>query len=163
MKAETDVRTHKDFIAPLRLLLVLSGFCLPAVAGLGGDLNSVQDDAAHMKATVKVQQKETYAIHEITTKDNATVVREYVSADGRVFAVAWQGLFMPDLTQILGSYLQRYSAAVEQEHAKGPGRRPLLINQSELVVESSGRMRAYYGRAYVPDMLPQGVQPEKVR
>ena len=163
MKPETDIRTHANCRSLLRLLLALSAFCLPAMAALGGDLNSVQEDTAHMKATVKVQQKQAYAVHEITTKDNATIVREYVSADGRVFGVAWQGLFMPDLSQLLGSYLQQYSAGVEQEHAKGPGRRPLIINQPGLVVESSGRMRAYYGRAYVPDMLPEGVQAQEVR
>ena len=162
MKAGTEFKTHKNWMGALRLLLVIFAFCLPAMAALGGDLNSVQDDAAHMKATVKIQQKEAYAVHEIADQ-NKTVVREYVSPDGRVFGVAWQGLFMPDLHQLLGSYLQQYSAAVEQEHAKGPGRRPLSIHQPGLVVETSGRMRAYYGRAYVPDMVPQGVKAEEVR
>jgi len=160
MKAGTKFRTHKHCMG---VLLMISAFCLPAMAALGGDLNSVQDDTAHMKATVKIQQKEAYAVHEITTKNNATVVREYVSPDGRVFGVAWQGLFMPDLHQLLGGYLQQYSAAVQEEHAKAPGRHPLMIHQPGLVVETSGRMRAYYGRAYVPDMVPQGVKPEEVR
>jgi len=146
----------------LRLLLMISAFCLPAMAALGGDLNSVQDDTAHMKATVKIQQKQAYAIHEIADK-NRTVVREYVSPDGRVFGVAWQGLFMPDLSQLFGSYLQQYSAAAAEQHAKTPGRHPLMIHQPGLVVESSGRIRAYYGRAYVPDLLPQGVAAEEVR
>jgi hypothetical protein len=162
MRVGRNFRIYERGQGVLRLLLVVSAFCLPAMAALGGDLNSVQDDAAHMKATVKIQQKQAYAIHEMADK-NKTVVREYVSPDGRVFAVAWQGLFMPNLNQILGSYLQQYSAAVEQEHAQAPGRHPLMIHQPGLVVESSGRIRAYYGRAYVPDMLPQGVQPEEVR
>jgi hypothetical protein len=132
------------------------------MAALGGDLNSVQDDATQMKAAVKVQHKPAYAIHEITDKSK-TVVREYVSPGGRVFGVAWQGPFMPSLSQILGSYMQQYAAGLEKEHAKGPGRRPLMINQPDFVMETSGHMRAYYGRAYVPDLLPQGVQPEEVR
>jgi len=162
MKVEIGVRTHKHCASALRLLLIVSLSCLPAMAALGGDLNSVQDDATQMKAAVKVQQKPAYAVHEITDKSK-TVVREYVSPDGRVFGVAWQGLFMPNLTQILGTYLQQYHDAVEQEHAKVPGRHSLMINQPGLVVESSRRIRAYYGRAYVPDLLPQGVQPEEVR
>jgi len=162
MKAQTGVRTHKACVGALRLLLITSLFCLPAMAALGGDLNSVQDDATQMKATVKIQHKQAYAIHQIADK-NKTVVREFVSPDGRVFGVAWQGPFLPSLSQILGSYLQQYHDAVEQEHAKGPGRHPLMIHQSGLVVETSGHMRAYYGRAYVPDLLPQGVAAEEVR
>ena len=162
MKVEIGVRPSEHCVSAMCLLLLVSCFCLPAMAALGGDLNSVQDDATQMKATVKVQHKPAYDIHEITDKSK-TVVREFVSPDGRVFGVAWQGPFLPSLSQILGSYLQQYHDAVEQEHAKGPGRHPLMIHQSGLVVETSGHMRAYYGRAYVPDLLPQGVAAEEVR
>jgi hypothetical protein len=147
----------------LRLAMALSAVSLPAMAALGGDLNSVQDDAAHMKATVKVEQKEAYTVHTIATKNNTTIVREYVSPDGHVFGVAWAGPYMPDLSKILGSYLQQYTTALEEDHAKNPGRHPVSVNQPGLVVESSGRVRGYYGRAYVPDMLPQSVQPQEVK
>jgi len=163
MKTETGARAHKACVAALLLLLITSLLSLPAMAALGGDLNSVQDDATQMKAAVKIQQKQAYAIHQITTQNKATTVREFVSPDGRVFGVAWQGLFMPNLSQLLGAYLQQYSAAAAEEHAKAPGRHPLMIHQPGLVVESSGRVRAYYGRAYVPDLLPQGVDPQEVR
>jgi len=163
MKTEIGARAHQPCVGALRLLLITSLFCLPAMAALGGDLNSVQDDATHMKATVKIQQKQAYAIHQITTQNKATTVREFVSPDGRVFGVAWQGLFMPDLNQLFGTYLQQYSAAAAEEHAKTPGRHPLMIRQPGLVVETSGRIRAYYGRAYAPDLLPQGVDPKEVR
>lgn len=162
MRAGTKLRTYHNCLGALCLLLLISDLCLPAMAALGGDLDSVQDDAVHMKAKVKIEQKTAYAIHEMTNANHVTV-REYVSADGRVFGVAWQGPFMPDLHQLLGSYLPQYSAAVEQEHAKGPGRRPLNINRPGLVVATSGHMRAYYGRAYVPDMVPEGVKAEEVR
>ena len=162
MKTETGARAHKACLAALPLLLITSLFSLPAMAALGGDLNSVQDDATQMKATIKIQQKPAYAIHQIANK-NKTVVREFVSPDGRVFGVAWQGPFLPSLSQILGSYMQQYAAGVEQEHAKSPGRHPLMIHQPGLVVETSGHMRAYYGRAYAPDLLPQGVAAEEVR
>ena len=162
MKDEARVKTHKACVGALRLLLVVFLSCLPAMAALGGDLNSVHDDAAHMKATVKIQHKQTYAIHQITDKSK-TVVREYVSPDGRVFGVAWQGPYLPDLNRILGNYMQQYITAAQEEHSKAPGRHPLMIHQPGLVVETSGRMRAYYGRAYAPDLLPQGVAAEEVR
>ena len=162
MKTETGARAHKACVAALLLLLITSLLSLPAMAALGGDLNSVQDDATQMKAAVKIQQKQAYAIHEIADK-NKTTVREFVSPDGRVFGVAWQGPFLPSLNQILGGYMQQYITAVQEEHPKVHGRHPLMIHQPGLVVETSGRMRAYYGRAYAPDLLPQGVDPQEVR
>ena len=162
MKALVKFRNHSSWVVMLGASLVLSAFSLPALAALGGDLNSVQQDKAHMKASLQVKQMDAYAVHEI--KDtHGMVVREYVSPTGKVFGVAWQGPFMPDLHQVLGSYLQQFSAAVQADHAKRPGRHPLNINQPGLVVETSGHMRAYYGRAYLPEMVPQAVNAGEIR
>lgn len=157
-------RTHRNGVGWLRLLVAICAVALPAMASLGGDLNSIQDDATHMKTSVKVQKTDAYEIHEMKVQNKTTTVREYVGPDGHVFAVVWAGPYMPDLSQLLGSYLQQYSTAVQEEHAKAsPGRHPLVINQPGLVVESSGGIRSYHGRAYIPDLLPKGVQPEEVR
>jgi hypothetical protein len=153
---------HTSGAVLLGAALALSSFCLPAMGALGGDLNSVQQDKTRMKATVQVKQMTAYAVHEI--KDtHGTMLREYVSPEGRVFGVAWQGPFMPDLHQVLGAYLPQFSAAVQEDHAKRPGRHPLNIKQPGLVVETSGHMRAYYGRAYVPEMVPQAVNAGEIR
>jgi hypothetical protein len=32
-----------------------------------------------------------------------------------------------------------------------------------LVVQSGGHMRGYFGRAYAPDMVPQGVNPDALQ
>ncbi len=161
MKVLLKSGNHKLWIIAAGMF-VLMACCLPAVAALGGDLNSVQADMAHMKGTVKIQPMETYSVHEITDAHH-TVVREYVSADGKVFGVAWHGPFMPEMKQILGSYLQQYSAGVAEQHAKYAGRRPLSIHQAGLVVEIGGHTRAYYGRAFVPGLVPQGVDAGEVR
>ncbi|HEX8814111.1 MAG TPA: DUF2844 domain-containing protein [Terriglobales bacterium] len=163
MKATGVVRVRMHGRTLLPLLLAVCAMSLPAMAGLGGDLNSVQGDAAHMKAAVKIEQREAYAVHTIATKNNTTVVREYVSPDGHVFGVAWGGPFMPNLSKVLGTYLQQFTTAMQEDHAKHPGRHPVSISQPGLVVQSMGKVRGYYGRAYVPEMLPQGVQPEEVR
>jgi Protein of unknown function (DUF2844) len=162
MKAFVKFRNHSSWVLMLGAVLTLSMWSLPALAALGGDLNSVQEDKAQMRATVEVKQMDAYAIHEI--KDaHGLQVREYVSATGKVFGVAWQGPFMPDLHQLLGSYLPQYSAAVKEEHTQHPGRRPLNIRQPGLVVETSGHMRAYYGRVYVPEMVPSAVNAGEIR
>jgi hypothetical protein len=140
----------------------ISMACLPAMASLGGDVNSVKVDSAHMKAQLQVQQKQAYAVHEIKDKNGITV-REYVSPQGKVFGVAWQGPFLPDMQQVLGMYTQQYSAALKQDHIKNKGRHPLNIHQPGLVIETGGHMRAYYGRVYVPQMVPTAVAAGEIR
>jgi hypothetical protein len=77
-----------------------------------------------------------------------------------VFAVAWQGALMPDLRQTLGRYFDRYTAAASEKRA---GRRQVAVRDSDLVVQSSGHMRSFSGRAYLPKLLPQGVTLEELR
>jgi Protein of unknown function (DUF2844) len=143
-------------------------FSFPALAALGGDVTSVATDSAQMKASVKITSTSGYTVHEIKSTTR-TVVREYVSPEGRVFGVAWQGPFMPNLQQILGTYFQQFSVAVQEakrtEDSKKQsfGRRPLSIREPGLVVENAGHMRAFAGRAYDPGLLPEGVSPETVR
>jgi hypothetical protein len=36
------------------------------------------------------------------------------------------------------------------------------VNQAGLVVESSGRMRNFFGHAYAPDLIPAGVTVQDV-
>ena len=143
-------------------LLVVLLLPFPASAVLGGDVSSVQTDMAHMKGSVRLTQTGPYTIHEIQTP-TGTTVREYVSGQGTVFGVAWQGPFIPDLQQLLGTYFQQYSAGVQAHKAKYVGRRPLSIQQPGLVVQTGGHMRAYFGRAYVPELVPQGVTIEEIQ
>jgi hypothetical protein len=144
------------------MALMIFGLCLPASAALGGDLSSVQADQAHMKAILKTTAAPAYTLHEIKT-EMGTTVREFASADGRVFAVAWHGPSVPPMQQILGTYFQQYSAGVQAHHAGYVGRRPLNIQEPGLVVQSSGHARGFFGRAYVPGMLPPGVTPDQIR
>jgi hypothetical protein len=138
------------------------GLCLPAFAALGGDLSSVKADQAHMKASLKTTAGQAYTLQEIKTPAGA-IVHEFVSAEGRVFAVAWHGPSVPPMQQILGSYIQQYSAGVQAHHAGHVGRSPLNIQEPGLVVQSSGHPRGYFGKAYIPGMLPAGVTPDQIR
>jgi Protein of unknown function (DUF2844) len=135
---------------------------LPAFAGLGEVASSVRADQAQMQGSLRTTQTQAYAVHEIKTA-TGTVVREYVSTSGRVFAVAWQGPWPPDMRQILAGYFEQYHQAVQSQANSRAGRRPLLIEQPGLVVQSGGHMRSFAGRAYVPEMLPQGVNKEEIR
>jgi len=135
---------------------------LPAFAGLGEAASSVQADQAHMQGSLRTTQADAYTVHEIKAA-TGTVVREYVSTSGKVFAVAWQGPWPPDMRQILAGYFEQYQQAVQAQASARAGRRPLLIEQPGFVVQSGGHMRSFAGRAYIPEMLPQGVGKEEIR
>ena len=87
--------------------------------------------------------------------DSGTEVREYANADGVVFAVSWNGPFLPDLRSLLGSHF----SALER-HAAGAGRASAVsIHTPELTLLSGGRMGAFRGRAWLPRQLPAGMDP----
>jgi hypothetical protein len=160
-----DMKINLSFASPVRLVFlslvtIVLAFGLPAWAALGGDVSSIDADGAHMKAAVNVAQTDNYEVHEMKTT-SGTVVREFVSPAGRVFAVAWHGPFMPELQQILGSYFQQYSTALQSQ--KKHGRAPLNLQLPGLVVQEGGHMRSYVGRAYVPEMLPQGTTADEIK
>jgi hypothetical protein len=90
------------------------------------------------------------------------VVREYASASGKVFAVAWRGPFLPDMKQLLGSYFEEFQKAAQAQNRRG-GHGPLIIQQPGLVVELGGHMRSFAGRAYLPDEMPRDVQNGEIR
>ena len=144
----------------------LSGFSLafliasfPAAATLGEDVSSVSADQKQMQGTLQITGAGKFAVHEIQLP-SGTAVKEYSSPAGMVFAVSWQGPSLPDLQQVLGRYFEQYTDAAK---VQGAGRGPRAIQQPGLVVQSGGHMRAFFGRAYVPQMLPPGVVAEDIR
>lgn len=141
--------------------VVLLVFSLPALAALGGDVSSVHEDQAQMKGSLKTTQAPAYTVHEITAPGNT--VKEYVSPAGKVFAVTWHGPFIPNMQQLLGTYFDQFAAAAKAQRESGPGHRPVTINQPGLVFQNGGHMRSYFGKAYLPAMLPQGVTKDEIQ
>ena len=148
----------------LAIAFALAAMMNPAAAraALGGDATSVEADRAKMEATLQTTSRELYTVHEMHAANNV-VVREFVSPQGKVFGVAWQGAARPDLQQLLGGYFNQYNEAVQSQKAKRVGRGPLSIQQPGLVLQMGGHMRALVGRAYVPQMVPAGVHLEEIR
>lgn len=114
-----------------------------------------------MNASVQVTQHDAYNVHRMQAP-GGTEVDEYVSPNGTVFAVTWHGQFVPPMQQILGTYFQQYTEAL-QAQPKMYGHRPLNIQEPGLVVQTGGHMRAHYGRAYIPNMLPQGITASQLQ
>jgi Protein of unknown function (DUF2844) len=148
-------------------LMILVG-AFPAWASLGGDVSTIQADQVQLQGTRRVVTAQSstgqaYTVHEIQTA-NGTVVREYLSSSGMVFGLAWRGHWPPNMRQLLGSYAEPYTQAVNaQQKNSRPGRRPLVVEQPGLVVQMGGHPRAFAGMAYIPDMLPQGVKAEDIQ
>jgi hypothetical protein len=92
-----------------------------------------------------------------TTDTNQIRVRQYVSTNGRVYAVSWDGPAMPDVSTLLGIrfdlYRQGASAALENAN----GLRSSHVAGNDFVVETNVRLRDFSGRAWLPDALPAGV------
>lgn len=140
-------------------LVALCLLTLPAAAELGGTTDTVQADQQHMKGTLRTTAATGYTLHEIQAA-TGTTVREYVSSAGRVFAVSWEGPFLPEMRQLLGNYYEQYTQALQNRKAR---RAPVMINEPDLVVESGGRTRAFRGRAYVPQLVPPGIDLRAIR
>lgn len=132
---------------------------LPAFAALGGDATSVDADAAKMKGQARATAAAGYTVKEITLP-SGTVLREYVSPEGKVFAVTWNGMTPPDLQQTLGTYFQQFKAAAATPHA---GHHHLSIHEPGLVLSTGGHMRAMTGKAYVPALLPPNFSVDDIK
>jgi hypothetical protein len=124
-----------------------------ASATLGQPESSIAAETQLNRASIKQSQMGAYRVHEMQLP-SGTVLREYAGLDGKVFAVAWSGPFMPNLKQALGTYFDEFSAQLGTAHGT---RKHLVIRQPDLVVESGGHMRAHHGRAYLPQAIPSGV------
>lgn len=146
----------KNFYASLARLALA---CAPVFAGgaahayLGGTQASVQADGiawqAPAVATVHVSGGR-FTVFTHTTPEGVKV-RQFASLTGLVFAVAWDGPVLPDMERLLGSQFPLYQNALQQR------KRSVRVDTPSLSLESGGMMRAFVGRAYLPDQLPVGV------
>jgi hypothetical protein len=149
---------QRQMMRTLHALLTLL-LAAPAWAALGEHVDSVARDTERLRGEVQASAREGYAVHQITAA-GGTLVREYVTRSGFVFGVAWEGPSMPDLAALLGSHYAAFRQAVI---ASGRRRAPVVLSTGDLVVESSGHMRAFRGRAYVPGLVPPELAAAVVR
>jgi len=130
-------------------------------ATLGETSGSIESDRKALSAVQRgVTVRSSYTVHEIYT--DANTVREYVSSSGVVFAIAWNGLVYPDITQLLGSYSGEYQDALKQT-VRQKGSRHLQVKTPGVVVEKWGHMRNLQGRAYAPALMPPGVSVDEIK
>jgi hypothetical protein len=160
----------------LALIAGAMGACvaMPAFAVLGGAPMTAPQGATTAKAVVRAatasgasgtsgtSASASYTVQS-TTLASGTVVNEYLASDGTVFGIAWKGPRVPDLASLLGSYFPQYQESVTAQRAARGGRGPVSVQDSGLVVHSSGHMGSFAGNAYLPQSLPAGVSASDIQ
>jgi len=141
------------------VLLMLMMGSLPAWAALGGDVASVTSDVQVLRGQHTMVAKTGFTLHQITSSDGS-VVNEFVSPAGTVFGISFQSHTMPNLQQLLGSYMTNFQQGQRTQHVR---RRSVTIQGDNFVFSSVGYMRSFRGRAYVPGLVPANLTPEVVQ
>jgi len=147
--------------AILSAVLVLALGSMPAWAGLGQPEASVTSDQLHMKSEHRVQDFQAYKVHELANTEGA-VVREYVSSEGTVFGISWQGRSTPDMNQLLGNYVNNFQTAT-RDQTQIRQRRGITIRTNDFVYSNFCRMGVCSGSAYAPKLVPSNVSTEVMR
>ena len=138
------------------MLLAYAGVSHAALGGLPEQFNT-ESTASVSSVSAAVSN---YIVRD-TTLAMGTHVREYVSGSGVVFALTWDGPFLPDLKALLGKHFD--TMAAESTRLPRAGRSRMAVSQPEVVINSGGHMRAFEGSAWVPAEFPTGFTADDVR
>ncbi len=143
-----------------RLLLIATAFSSSALASLGDLESSIDHDSETLRAKHRVSKGAGYTIHQLKTSTSTVV--EYVSSAGSVFEVTWRGAGMPDLSTLLGANYTDYTIE-RAKLAKTHSREASEVKTAKMIVSSSGHMRYIHGRAYIPDLVPTGIDVRSLK
>lgn len=154
----SQVRHFSATTGARALLCAFVGLCLSthAWSALGSDAASVLADQQAWSAS-STQSTLGSATLQTQTLPNGVTVRQYLDANGYVFAVGWEGPVLPDFSRLLGMHFAAYVQAVRQQ------KHGVAIHGADLVMESGGMMRSFSGHAYLPAKLPAGMHAQDIR
>jgi len=145
--------------AVLALVLALA----PAWAVLGGGMAGVQVEQTRMRALrATTDAGQGMSVHDLRLPDGSSI-RQFVNAQGIVFAVAWSTRLKPDFEQLLGRYVADFDAGAAVA-LRMPGlKRSVSVDQGDLVLHSGGRPGAFVGKAWLKSQMPAGVSADAIR
>ena len=131
-----------------------------ASAGLGDSADSIaRDHLALRGTTLAITPAVAYDIHETTTVDGAHI-RQYVSRQGTVFAVAWSGRAQPDLKVVLAGQYDKYLAAASAHRGN---HHVFTVSTPELFISIVRAPRGFQGAAHLPALVPAGTAASELR
>jgi len=144
------------------VVLVILAFSLPSFAGLGGYADSVEADRVKMKATLKVRRQRPMRCMRSKHPREPSSGSTFLPTDG---FLAWHG--EDPSCRFVGKSSDRstgqYADAIRTGKANlcwtaGPWPFSSLVCRP-----GCGHMLGHFGRAYLPDMLPEGVSSDAIR
>jgi hypothetical protein len=144
-------KTRRATLATLAAFAVVTARSEDAHATLGGDVPSIEANAVALGGVRSVQPTATGERHDVVLP-SGTVVHEYVSSAGAVYAISWQGVGPANLRELLGPRF----AQVEGAHRSG-GHHVWSFVGADLIVRTMGHRRTFAGHAWIPSLVPAGV------
>lgn len=114
-----------------------------------------------MNARHSVARAQQYTVHELQSA-NGSLVQQFVTGNGQVFAVRWNTLYKPDLSSLMGTSFADYKTVANQAAQRGGIQRQFRHEGNDLVVQSSGHLQVFSGYAYKRSLLPQGLNPKSL-
>jgi len=136
------------------VLLIGQGLCTSVMAVGDGSAGQGESIMAAVRASRSVCDG--YTVEEI--RYGAAIMREYVAPTGVVFGIDWKGMIHPDVTQLLGSF----AGTGPEEALRAPGPPKIDTEAEDVVIQKWGQPDDPHGRAYAPDLAPQGVKIDKM-
>lgn len=103
-----------------------------------------------------------YSVNEVTSESRT--VKEFINANGLIFAITWKGQGRPDFSQIFGVYYSEFKFERQAEKLLAArSRNHLEVKGENLVVSSFGHGNILMGIAYLPKFMPAGLTAEDLR
>lgn len=137
----------------VKIALTVTALCPLASYAMLGSAPGANTHAAAMARSL-ASAAASYTVREATGTDGVTI-REYVLPSNVVFAVTWQGPVRPDMTALLGSYFPSFANS-NDGRPRGTG--PLVRHDGDFHIESAGHAGYFFGKAYLPRLVPANVQ-----
>jgi hypothetical protein len=142
----------------MKIALTLAALCpLASYAMLGSAPGANTRAAAAVRSLSQpaaATATTSYTVREAVGSDGVTI-HEYVLPGNVVFAVTWQGPVRPDMSALLGSYFPNFANAND---GRPRGTAPLVRHDGDFHIESAGHAGYFFGKAYLPRLVPAGVQ-----
>ncbi len=87
-------------------------------------------------------------------------ITQYANAAGIVYAVTWQTRTPVDVQSLLGSYAAQFDAA---RNPRAGLNAPMVLNTPHFVAHVFQTPGHWFGLAYIPALVPAGVNPESLK